>query len=279
MEQGLYKHSYKSPQRIPAALAVYNTGLQRCPGGYAWGPGVRDHYLIHLVLSGHGRFASREEAYHLESGMLFLACPGDTIFYQADEQDPWEYCWVGFNGADAPLLLEQTRLNRLSPVFSPERKSAVRQAMLDVYSLRGSLPHQAVAMTGALYRLFALLMEESSGREPPGAQQARRACQFIADHFSTPLTVEDIAGEIGLSRSRLYRLFMEHLGMSPADYLTRFRMERAQALLESTHLPVKAVAFSVGYSDPLYFSRRFRESSGMSPGEYRRQMNPQEKRP
>ena len=273
MDQGLYKHSYKSPQRSPAALAVYNTGLQRCSGGYAWGPGVRDHYLIHWILSGHGQFVTRNETYTPSAGMLFLSCPGDTIFYQAHEQDPWEYCWVGFNGADAPLLLEQTRLTRQSPLLRPENPEKIRRAMLDIYADRGSLPHQAVAMTGALYRFFALLMEESFGRETPGAQQVRRACAFIADHFSTPLSVEEIAEEIGLSRSRLYRLFMEHLGLSPADYVTQFRMERSQSLLQSTSLPIKAVAFSVGYSDPLYFSRRFREAVGMSPLEYRRKFS------
>ena len=152
MDQGLYKHSYKSPQRSPAALAVYNTGLQRCSGGYAWGP-----------------FVTRNETYTPSAGMLFLSCPGDTIFYQAHEQDPWEYCWVGFNGADAPLLLEQTRLTRQSPLLRPENPEKIRRAMLDIYAARGSLPHQAVAMTGALYRFFALLMEESFGRETPGA--------------------------------------------------------------------------------------------------------------
>ena len=49
-----YKHSYKSGEILMTSLSVYNTGYQRCEAGYQWGPGVRDHYCIHHILSGTG---------------------------------------------------------------------------------------------------------------------------------------------------------------------------------------------------------------------------------
>ena len=42
-----FKHSFKTAQRPELSLAVYNAGFQKCPPLYGWGPGIRDHYLIH----------------------------------------------------------------------------------------------------------------------------------------------------------------------------------------------------------------------------------------
>ena len=53
MAQG-FKHSFKAADRAELPLVVYNSGFQKCAPGYAWGPGVRDHYLIHYVVSGRG---------------------------------------------------------------------------------------------------------------------------------------------------------------------------------------------------------------------------------
>ena len=110
-----YKYSYKYPQRELAALNVCNTGLQRCEPGYSWGPGVRDHFLIHYVISGSGVYESDGVRRELRAGDLFLSRPDMRIFYQSSADDPWEYCWVGFHGTDAELLLERIRRGDENP--------------------------------------------------------------------------------------------------------------------------------------------------------------------
>ncbi len=79
------------------------------------GPGVRDHYLFHLVVAGKGVYQVNGAAYNLQEGDLFLAKPNQLITYAADETDPWEYYWVGFNGACANKLVQQTRSAMCSP--------------------------------------------------------------------------------------------------------------------------------------------------------------------
>ena len=49
-----YKHSYKTGENLLNSLSVYNVGYQKCEPDYQWGPGVRDHYCIHHILSGSG---------------------------------------------------------------------------------------------------------------------------------------------------------------------------------------------------------------------------------
>jgi len=264
-----YKYSYKFPNRSVAALAVYNTGRQKCTGGYSWGPGVRDHYLLHYVISGSGIYQIDGRVYHLRAGDLFLAYPDQNIFYRSDDGDPWEYCWVGFNGTDAPLLLEQTDFSPDAPVSRFEENILYEQ-MMQIYRAQGSLPHQTIYMTGVLYQLLSTLIRLS--RERPrqslSASYVTRACDYIANHYGLPIGIEDVAAHVGLSRSRLYRAFQQELHISPIKYLSHFRIRQACVLLERRDLTIKEVAHSVGFDNQLYFSRRFREIMKISPTEY-----------
>jgi len=263
-----YKHSYKFPGRTMGALVVCNTGLQRCESGYSWGPGVRDHYLMHYVISGKGSFQVGGRTYALSKGDLFLTTPHKNIFYQADTQEPWEYCWVGFQGTEAKMLLDQTDLREDEPVLQGVSEDVYKE-MMRIYESRGSLPHQTAFMTGVLYQLLAALIRDA--KRPEGRREGdpvRRACEYIANNFVMPISVEDIAAHVGLSRSRLYRLFMAEMKLSPVQLLTQVRIRQACVLLRRGDLSVKAVAASVGYENQLYFSRRFREIMGVSPTQF-----------
>ena len=63
-------------------------------------------------------------------------------------------------------------------------------------------------------------------------------------------------------------MFIKHLGLSPNDYLTQYRINRACSLLRNSKLTISNIANSVGYDDPLYFSRVFKKVKGVSPSIY-----------
>ena len=100
----VYKQSFKQNYTNNIELSIFNCGIERCAPGQTWGPGIRDHYLIHLVLSGKGVFEVSGRTWEVSAGDLFFARPSQLIRYTADEQQPWEYSWVGFNGACAHKL-------------------------------------------------------------------------------------------------------------------------------------------------------------------------------
>lgn len=107
LRNGLYKNSMKLERRT-ASLYVQNTGSQQCAPNYGWGPGVRDHFLLHHVIAGSGVFACGDRRYALKAGDTFLIYPNTTIHYCAAAQEPWEYVWVGFSGLDAAAYVELT---------------------------------------------------------------------------------------------------------------------------------------------------------------------------
>ena len=73
------------------ALRIYYCGREQCAPGHFWGPAIRPHYLLHVVLHGKGEFFYQEKKYELSAGDAFLIEPMQTHYYQADKEDPWEY--------------------------------------------------------------------------------------------------------------------------------------------------------------------------------------------
>ena len=269
MEQD-FKYSFKVPERAELSLTVYNVGFQKCAPEYGWGPGVRDHYLLHYIVSGHGSYEAEGRTFVLGPGDAFLARPDIPIYYRADRELPWEYYWVGFSGPSAPLLLAQTPFSRKCPVLRPAAGEQLRQALLDIYKARGGDYPSAVRMAGYLQAALGLLMESGQHRGEDALEDyARQGAVFIQQNYSRSVTVEQIARQTGVSRSYLYRAFQTAFGCSPSEYLTRYRIQRAAQLLRHSALPVGTVATSAGFEDPFYFSRVFRREMGVSPTEYR----------
>jgi AraC-like DNA-binding protein len=93
---------------------------------------------------------------------------------------------------------------------------------------------------------------------------------FLRSNLYRPLSLAEMAGQAGLSESHFSRVFKAQTGHAPLDYFILLKMQHASALLAVTDLHVKEVAAAVGYSDPYYFSRLFKQVIGVSPRDYRR---------
>ena len=213
-----------------------------------------------------------KQQYHLQSGDTFLVYPNTEVTYFADREDPWEYCWVGFTGSDASIILNATDFPREQPVIkdTPEG-DAIKCQLLHIYDARGNEFKHAVEMTGRLYTALALFMHNATKNTESASvnQYVQKGIEYISANYSYPITVEDIASYVGLSRSHLFRSFETVLGQSPKEYLTEFRMKQACYLLEHSSLSVTAIAISVGFDNSLYFSKTFHRANGLSPREYR----------
>lgn len=269
-----YRYAYYASDKQLSSLSVYNTGYEKCRPGYQWGPGVRDHYLLHHVIRGKGCYRMRGKEYSLGAGNTFLLFPQVESSYQADEKEPWEYAWVGFAGGDAYFMIANTDFSREQPVWDQSEISGELQEKLKaIYETNGNTFQDAVSMAGAVYTLMGFLMKHSQGRKKPVNLQAdyvERARQYIAEQYSYPITVEDVADYTGISRSYLFRLFQEVINQSPKEYLLGYRIGQACQLLSQTDLPIGSIARSVGFEDHLYFSKVFKKYMHYTPSEYRR---------
>lgn len=272
---GTYKHSYKMGEPRLNALSVYNVGYQKCEPEYQWGPGIRDHYCIHHILSGHGYYFARGTAWHLQKGDTFILYPGEEVRYYADKAEPWEYAWVGFMGTEAGEIIRNTEFAREKPYIlngqMPNKE--LRKCLEKIYDIKGNTYEAAVAMTGALYSLLSVFIRYYDDKERTKDVQmlyVEQAQKYIEKNYSYSITVEDVAAYVGISRSHLFRSFKLYTGKAPKEYLSEYRIEKACDLLRETELSISTIAYSVGFDNNLYFSKVFKKYRKVSPSVYRR---------
>ncbi len=97
---------------------------------------------------------------------------------------------------------------------------------------------------------------------------------FIEDHLSdSDVNVGDMAAAAATSRSGLQRKLKQAMGITPQDLLREARIKHACLLLGNSDKTVAEVAYACGFTDPKYFSRCFKQSTGHSPTEYRETKN------
>lgn len=102
-------------------------------------------------------------------------------------------------------------------------------------------------------------------------QQIGRALQLIHEKPSAPWSVESLAAEVGMSRSRFADRFSAALGQGPIAYLTDWRLQKALPMLDDARSSVQEIAGRIGYQSPAAFTRAFAGKFGLSPRNYRRQ--------
>ncbi|GGD60825.1 AraC family transcriptional regulator [Paenibacillus nasutitermitis] len=262
-------------QQLDSNLEYYYSGSERCAPGHSYGPAVRQYYLIHYVRSGRGIFRVSGKEHSLRAGQIFLINPGDVTYYQADLTDPWHYSWIAFHGLEAATNLRQANLTAESPVMALAHVNFMScfEMLEDAKKLSEG---RELRLTGGVYIFLSSLLEAASGKyaQPlpkPRGQYVRAAIEFTEKNFSRHMTIEELASYIGLNRSYLCAIFKEETQLSPQQYLIRYRMERACELLENESLSIGDISRSVGYDDPLVFSKMFTKLKGMSPREYRKQ--------
>ncbi|MFE5319019.1 AraC family transcriptional regulator [Paenibacillus sp. NPDC056579] len=273
------KESYHSvafnPHPGKGELAVLFSGQAQTKPQHRVGPQVLDYYLVHYVVSGRGTFRCMGTDYHLEKGSSFFIFPGELVSYASDETDPWCYRWIGFKGNQVDQLLSSIGISQHEPVSSTKSPRKMSTLFLQVeQTLKKRLSHCDMQSQGYMRLIMAeygqdasrdpIATEEASGIQ----QQVEQAIRWLTLQYHQPISIESMAHSLGYHRTHLSKMFKQHTGMAPMNFLLKIRMERAKILLLES-LTIEQVASSVGFSDPLYFSKQFKKWYGRSPSEYR----------
>ena len=116
------------------------------------------------------------------------------------------------------------------------------------------------------------LMSTSDGNNQY-SEPVREAINYIEAHLEEPISLRELAEMSHMNANYFSVLFKEHTGLTFSDYLTRRRVQRAKELIVGTTLSVNEISERVGYQTAKYFIKVFRKLEGMSPGQYRQQMN------
>lgn len=232
-------------------------GEEQCLPGHCYGPAVRDHVLLHYVVSGSGVYRARGESYPVHSGQIFVILPGETTVYQADTRQPWFYRWVGFEaGLPLPAILQR-------PVFDAPHCGHLFSSLMRLDELGSG---KELYLCGRIYELLALLVAPAP--DSFAGDYVLRAKNYMESNYIGEITVSQMARFLGLDRSYFSALFRAQTGRSPQEYLVELRLQRAAELIAVYGYRPGEAAAGVGYRDSCNFSRMFRRRFGVPPSRY-----------
>lgn len=255
-------------------LYLCHCGQAQCKPSHSFGPAVRPNYLLHFVLSGKGRYSVDNKTYLIEKNQGFLIYPNVVTYYEADENDPWSYVWIGFDGEEAEIYLNNAGLNKNNLIFQNENGELLKKYIDDMLEHNTLSTSNELRLQGLLFLFFSLIAKNSTisiGEKGINTNiYVTKAIEFIQNNYFNDIKITDIARYVSLNRSYLTTIFQKTIKQSPQQYLSTFRITRAESLLTLPHLSIGDIARSCGYSDSLVFSRAFKNVKGICPSDYRK---------
>ena len=252
-------------------------GIERCRPNYKFQTSNRPGYHLHVILEGRGKLCVNGKTNDLHFGQMFITKPNEPVWYQADNDDPWVYCWMTFDGSLARQCAEDagfySGINVLDCHIDQHK----------FYSLVAQVLEEADLTTTGVYSRTGILLEyigaavdsnfknEGNGNHAAEYQTddyVNYAVDLIKENYTT-IKIADVANCIGLHRCYLSNIFKQEMGISPQKYLMQCRVQEACRLLEETSIPIQEISRQVGYDNPLTFSKTFKNFYGISPKNYR----------
>ena len=271
-----YHYYFKNKFRPLASLSMIEVAYFTCPESYVLPLDCPDAYSLYMVDEGKGIYTLGGVEFPVKEYDIFAMYPNVPMRCVSDKSEPLKMMALSFDGVDARLLLNAAGFEPKNPVRALNHYTAEQVAKVidGIYLWRGQEIHSTIQSTALIYALLSALVKTASWAQsamPPGwtgTVHFQKAMDYIASNYSKPINVSDIADYVNLSRSRLYRLFMQQIFISPQQYLTDFRIREALRLLERRKDSIKEIAYAVGFEDPLYFSNLFKQVTGRSPKNY-----------
>lgn len=221
------------------------------------------------IQEGSGFLQIGEDLFTLSAGQCFFQPAETSVCYWADGGE-WKYLWILFDGPMFQEMLPKTGFGERTPIVTctEEQRKWLEDIFANRYDYHGRKYYETLA---TLVHLLASFIETfPSDTQMIEDNSIKSITAFIIKNLHrTDLNIKLLMQVTGLGRTALYDKFKNKKLSSPASYIRDQRLTKAKHLLRSTDLPIGQVAFAVGFEDPLYFSRLFKTSIGISPTNYR----------
>ena len=229
---------------------------------------VKPVFIIQCVISGKGILELNRKRYSLKTGDIFLLPKNIPITYIADKSEPFSYYYIGMDGVDMEKTLKLCGLSVDSPVKNYTNIN-VAAAMKSIFLLMRQ--HSVSANLKALaelYELFASMAESDPKNKMTLKRQdidyINAAIFYIKSNYANDISVASIAEKLGIGRTYFSWLFHRETGITPQNYLLRYRISQACKLL-NMEMSVTQASSQCGFNSPVNFSIQFKKIVGITP--------------
>jgi AraC-like DNA-binding protein len=233
-------------------------------------------FSIGAITAGASTYFNGDARARISRGTLVLINPQTVHACNPIDGQPWSYLmfyvdahWLGAlqhelgassDGRFVPYAAIQS--------VDPRLFGALTQLHACLTDPQGETLHKQSLAVEFFTQLQQTLAPAPHGATSEPLRQLRRAADYIAEHCTQALRLEDICQAAGLSPSYLIRAFKQHYGMTPHAYLLNRRIQRSQHWLRQGR-ELAEVALAAGFADQAHFQRTFKRQLAATPGQYR----------
>lgn len=235
-------------------------------------PEGREDYQLLYIAAGKAWFMFGEEEKEVQAGNMVLYRPNEPQSYCYYQKDKLEVYWIHFTGYDVETCLEKCGLGSgfIFPMgISSEYQELFLKIIRELQIKRASFGELCCLYFQQLLTLMHRRIQEGHGEDSRMPKEIEGAVIYFHENFPRDIKIEEYAKSQHMSTCWFIRSFKRYMGMPPLQYITSLRINRAKELLRDTDYSVTEIGSLVGYENPLYFSRIFRGTAGMSPREWR----------
>jgi AraC-like DNA-binding protein len=228
-------------------------------------------YQVVYVTKGRGSFESQGRIHPVEAGSVFVLFPGVPHRYMPELASGWAEYWVGFKGEQPDALCRNGFLSPDRPFYQVGLQNGILAHYLHVLDLVREQPplYQPRAAAAILGLIADVLASERRAVQASHSEALVARAKFLMEEkVDGELELNGLGEELGVSTSHLNEVFKSYTSMTPYQYFISVKIGRAKELLERDH-PVKEVAFILGFGDEYYFSRLFKNKTGISPSHWK----------
>ncbi len=234
-----------------------------------------DQYVFIYCIDGKGCYDVGGKHYDVTANQYFILPAGQPHSYAADREHPWTIYWIHFKGslakwfaqdAVAPMTINPGIHSRIS------NRINIFEELFNTLNADYSIENLRYAITIFYHYLGTLRFVQQYrqvGADNSAGSIVDAAVHYMRENIERRLTLAEIADYLGYSASHFSMLFKEMTGHSPLSYFNLLKVQEACNLLDQTSMKLNQICYKLGFDDPYYFSRLFKNIMGMSPRAYR----------
>ena len=260
-------HEVKSDlEVITAGYAVVEEGDTGANRPLGW----PDYQLLYIK-NGLGHFLIDGEEIVLSAGTAIIFHPYEPQIYHYLQKECPETYWIHIGGSRLDNILKELGIfeNRIFHIYNDKSLIDAIHRTVDELIVQEKGYHQVAI--GHAIRAFVCVARNKSRRPDNSLWDAVDQMRIkIRREYTSNETNAEYAAQLNMSVSHFLSLFKKITGTTPQQYKLQLRIAAAKNMLLNTQYRISDIAQSVGFNDSLYFCRYFRNSTGMSPKEFRK---------
>jgi AraC-like DNA-binding protein len=235
---------------------------------------VLDEYQLLYITRGKGTFISGDNKPQIvKEGNMFLLFPGEWHNYMPDRQTGWDEYWIGFKGANVDHRVENGFFSTQRPVFNAGMNDEIvrlyQAAIRVAIEQKSGFQQMLAGIVNHLLGLAYSLDRNSVFEHSELINQINKAKIIISENAGT-IKPKNVAERLHMGYSSFRKLFKEYTGFAPYQYILEVKVQKSKELLTNTSLPVKEIAYRMGFENQEYFFTAFKKKNKLTPVEYRK---------